>query len=85
MLSINYFSAAWCGPCKMFSPTMEVVASELNVPINKIDVDQNKDLAESNNVRSVPTLVLMKDGVPVTRHTGIMSKVQLEQFIKAHS
>ena len=64
---------------------MEVVAGELNIPINKIDVDQNKDMAEAYNVRSVPTLVLIKDGIPVNRHTGIMSKGQLEQFIKVNS
>ena len=85
MITINYFSAPWCGPCKMFAPTMEVVTHKLNVPVNKVNVDEDKDMAVAYNVRSVPTLVLMKDGTPVARHTGIMTKDQLEQFIKAHS
>ena len=84
MITINYFSAPWCGPCKMFGPIVEVVSQELNVPVNKVNVDESKDMAEAYQVRSVPTLVLMKDGTPVARHTGIMGKAQLQQFINAH-
>jgi thioredoxin 1 len=68
----------------MFGPIVEVVSQELNVPVNKVNVDESKDMAEAYQVRSVPTLVLMKDGTPVARHTGIMAKGQLEQFINAH-
>ncbi len=84
MITINYFSAPWCGPCKMFSPVLEVVAGELNVPVNKINVDDDKHMAQAYDVRSVPTTVIMKDGTPIARHTGIMPKGQLEQFIKSH-
>lgn len=83
MITINYFSAPWCAPCKMFSPTLEVVSHKLNVPVNKVNVEENRDMAMAYDVRSVPTLVLMKDGTPVGRHTGIMSKDQLEEFIKS--
>ena len=84
MITINYFSAPWCGPCKMFGPIVEVVSQELNVPVNKVNVDESKDMAEAYQVRSVPTLVLMKNGTPAARHTGIMSKAQLQQFINAY-
>jgi thioredoxin len=84
MITINYFSAAWCGPCKMFAPIVEVVSQEENVPVVKIDVEQSQDMAKAYDVRSVPTLVLMKNGTQVARHTGIMAKGQLEQFIKTH-
>jgi thioredoxin 1 len=68
----------------MFSPVLEVVSGELNVPVNKINVDDNRDMALAYDVRSVPTTVIMKNGTPVARHTGIMPKGQLEQFIKLH-
>lgn len=84
MITINYFSASWCGPCKMFAPVVDVVSQEENVPVVKIDVEQNADMAKAYDVRSVPTLVLMKNGSPVARHTGIMGKAQLQQFINAH-
>ena len=84
MITINYFSAPWCGPCKMFGPIVDVISQELNVPVNKVNVDESKDMAEAYQVRSVPTLVLMKNGTPAARHTGIMSKAQLQQFINAY-
>lgn len=84
MITINYFSATWCGPCKMFAPIVEVVSQEENVPVVKIDVEQSQDMAKAYDVRSVPTLVLMKNGTQVARHTGIMGKAQLQQFINAH-
>jgi thioredoxin 1 len=68
----------------MFGPIVDVISQELSVPVNKVNVDESKDMAEAYQVRSVPTLVLMKDGTPVARHTGIMAKGQLEQFINAH-
>jgi thioredoxin 1 len=84
MITINYFTAPWCGPCKMFGPIVDVISQELNIPVNKVNVDENKEMAEAYQVRSVPTLVIMKNGSPAARHTGIMAKGQLEQFINSH-
>jgi thioredoxin 1 len=84
MITINYFTAPWCGPCKMFGPIVDVISQELNIPVNKVNVDENKEMAEAYQVRSVPTLVIMKNGSPSARHTGIMAKGQLEQFINSH-
>ena len=84
MITINYFTAPWCAPCKMFGPIVDVISQELNVTVNKVNVDENKDMAEAYQVRSVPTLVIMKDGAPAARHTGIMAKSQLQQFINAY-
>jgi thioredoxin len=84
MITINYFSASWCGPCKMFAPIVEIVSQEEGVPVVKIDVEQNQEMAKAYDVRSVPTLVLMKNGTQVAKHTGIMGKAQLQQFINAH-
>jgi thioredoxin len=84
MITINYFSASWCGPCKMFAPIVEIVSQEEGVPVVKIDVEQNQEMAKAYDVRSVPTLVLMKNGTQVAKHIGIMGKAQLQQFINAH-
>jgi thioredoxin len=84
MLVIKYFSAPWCGPCKMFGPTVDKVSMETGVNIQKIDVDTNKDLAIQYNVSSIPTLIFENDGTVVHRHTGVMSPHQLKDVINRY-
>ena len=81
MLTIKYFSTNYCMPCKAFAPVFDSVMSNDNIPFNKIDAEQNKDLALQYSVSSVPTLVFEKDGTVVHRHTGVMSRIQLESII----
>ena len=69
MKVILYFSAAWCGPCKQFGPVMEQVGQ--SVRVEKVDVDKLPDLAQAYNVRSVPTVVILKDGREVNRFVGV--------------
>jgi len=69
MKKILYFSAAWCGPCKQFGPVMEQVGQ--SVRVEKVDVDKLPDLAQAYNVRSVPTVVILKDGREVNRVVGV--------------
>jgi|TARA_A200000159_G_scaffold163458_1_gene189753 thioredoxin 1 len=64
-----YFSAPWCGPCKMLSPVMEQVGN--TIPVNKINVDEQPDFAQKYGIRSVPTVVLLEGGVEVKRHIGV--------------
>lgn len=78
---ILYFTAAWCGPCKMFKPTVQQVSSELGVGINYIDVDQQQDIAMKYGVRSVPTIIVENGGNVVYRNSGVMSKPQLTQVL----
>lgn len=78
---ILYFTATWCGPCKMFKPTVQQVSSELGVGINYIDVDQQRDMAMKYNVSSVPTIVVENGGNVIYRNSGIMSKPQLAQVL----
>lgn len=64
------FYADWCGPCKMFAPTVEKVASENGLRLVSVNVDQEQETAEQYGVRGIPTLILLEDEVEVARHTG---------------
>lgn len=78
---IYYFSAVWCGPCKMFKPTVQAVSSELGTNVNYVDVDQQKDLAQRYGISSVPTIIVEDGGNVVYRNSGVMSKPQLTQVL----
>lgn len=81
MLTIKYFSTTHCGPCKAFLPVFDLVMRETGVSYNKIDAELSRDLAVQYSVSSVPTLIFEKDGEVVYRHTGIMSRSQLEATV----
>ena len=81
-ISIKYFTAPWCGPCRMFGPVVEKVTGELGVPLHKINVDDNRDLATQYNISSVPTMVFEKEGQMIHRHTGAMSPQQLSNILQ---
>ena len=70
------FWAPWCGPCKMIAPTIEKIAEEFsdNALISKINVDENKGIASEYGVRSIPTIILFKNGQEIKRLTGVQSK-----------
>ena len=82
MFTIKYFTASWCGPCKMFGPTVEKVQAETGANIQKIDVDNNKDIAINYGVMSVPTLIFERDGVVVNKRTGVCSYNELVTMIE---
>ncbi len=75
---VLYFTAAWCGPCKMFKPTVQAVSAETGVGI---DVDQQQDLAQQYGISSVPTIIVENNGSVVYRNSGVMSKPQLTQVL----
>ena len=78
MKKILYFSAAWCGPCKMLGPIMESLPGQINY--EKIDVDNNQDLSIQYGVRNIPTLVLVENGEAVGRLTGLQQKEAILNF-----
>ena len=78
------FHAEWCGPCKMQSPILKEVASEIGnkARIIKIDVDKNQEIAARYQVRGVPTLILFKEGKILWRTSGLADKRELLQNLK---
>ena len=70
------FWASWCGPCKAIAPVIDEIAGEYNgkVLVGKVDVDQNQDTAMKYGVRSIPTLLIIKDGKVVNQIVGAVPK-----------
>ncbi len=77
------FWAEWCGPCKMISPVLEEIADEQagKIQIGKLNIDDNLDVTRRFDVMSIPTLILFKDGEPVSRLIGAKPKGQLLEEI----
>lgn len=73
------FHALWCGPCKVQSPILKKVASEIGnrVRVIKIDVDQNPDIASRYQIQGVPTLMIFKNGEMKYRQAGLHTKQQV--------
>lgn len=80
------FFAEWCGPCKAMAPTLTEVASEVEgkARIIKVDVDKNPAAASAYNVRSVPTLILFKNGEVKWRQSGVLSRNELINVISKY-
>ncbi len=73
------FWAAWCGPCKMLAPTLNSIAETESdkIRVAKVNIDQENQLASKFAIRSIPTLVFIKDGKEIKRISGIKSKSHL--------
>lgn len=78
------FWAEWCGPCKMIAPILDEIAMEYagKIKICKVDVDSNPETAAKFNVRGIPTLLILKNGVVEATKVGALSKGQLTEFIE---
>lgn len=80
------FYADWCGPCKAMSPAIEALMTEYNVEgseveIKKVNVDDEPSLAQKYNVRGIPTLIFLKDGVQSAKVSGNQSKAMITEMI----
>ena len=68
------FTAAWCAPCKVLKPVLDEVGKEHGAAVVMVDVDDHPDLAQQYLVKSMPTVVLLRDGQEVGRFVGSRSK-----------
>lgn len=81
-LSIVLYYATWCGPCKMLKPVLEKIDKELNeVNFGRIDIDEYREQAKEVLIKSVPTVLLYKDGKEVDRKMGYQPKEKLIDWI----
>ena len=80
------FWAEWCGPCKMIGPILGELSDEYQdkLKIVKLNVDENNNTAIKYAVRSIPTLILFKDGQVQGQHIGAAAKGQLKQFLDSN-
>ena len=80
------FWATWCEPCKILGPMLEKLAVEYNgaFRLGKVDVDAQQELAGMFGVRSIPTVVLLKDGQPLDGFTGALTEGELREFLGRH-
>ena len=80
------FWAPWCEPCKTLGPMLEKLAAEYNgaFRLGKVDVDQQQELAGMFGIRSVPTVVLVKDGQVLDGFAGALPEGQLREFLSRH-
>ena len=81
------FYADWCGPCKTLSPIVEELAAEYEgrLTVRKVDIDSNPELARQYGVRSIPTLMVFKDGEAKDTIIGAVPKSKLAEVINQHA
>ncbi len=78
------FWAEWCGPCKTLTPILEELSLELEkkLQVAKVNLDENQDLASKFSIRSIPTLLLFKDGELIDTKVGLLPKNDLSEWIE---
>lgn len=78
------FWAVWCGPCKMIAPIVEEIAAErADVVVGKVDVDSEMELAMQFGISSIPTLVVIRNGVPAAKAVGYRPKADILRLLEA--
>ena len=78
------FFATWCGPCQMLGPVLDDLSEEVDYKVVKVDVDQARDLAAEFGVRSVPTMVVFKNGEVVDQMIGFLTKDEINQKVSVY-
>ncbi len=80
------FWAEWCGPCRALGPKLEEIASEMgeSIKVVKVNVDENKEIAQNFAIRSIPTMIIFKDGSDVETLMGNLPKEEIVSKIQSH-
>ena len=81
------FWAAWCGPCRMMAPAYEEAAARVppGIRLAKLDTEAEQAIAARYGIRSIPTLIVFRDGREVARQSGALGLPQLLQWIETHA
>ena len=78
------FWAPWCGPCKKLSPVVDKIAEENpHIKVGKVNVEEQKELAEKFHIMSIPALILMKEGKAVATSVGVKPQAAIEQMFNS--
>jgi len=77
------FWAEWCGPCRMIAPALDEISREMvgKVTVAKLNIDENPDIAVKYGVRSIPTLMIFRDGKPAAVQVGANAKGKIVEWI----
>ena len=78
------FWAAWCGPCKMLGPILDELSTEIPQKITKVNVDEVESLAQQYKIRSIPTMIVFKNGQVVDTLVGLMQKQALKDKLASY-
>ncbi|MCX5616877.1 thioredoxin TrxA [Bombella sp. TMW 2.2559] len=80
------FWAEWCGPCRMIAPALDEIGRDYKgrVTVAKVDIDSNPETPTTFGVRSIPTMILFRDGKPVAQQMGALPKSQLKAWLDSH-
>jgi thioredoxin 1 len=80
------FWAPWCGPCRFVGPILTEIANEKAdvLTVGKLNVDENRQVAESFQITGIPTMILFKGGQPVERIVGALPKTDIESALAKH-
>ena len=80
------FWAEWCGPCRAITPIIEELSKEYDgkATIGKVNVDENPEVSMKYNIRSIPTILILKNGEVVEKQVGITTKQKLADKIESH-
>jgi len=77
------FWAAWCGPCRMVSPTIEEIAKEYeNIKVGKVNIDEEMELAAKFKIMSIPTLMVLKEGKVTAMAVGVQPKKDILKMLQ---
>ena len=83
-MELLVFTAEWCGPCKKMKPIIDNLANKFGITVEKLDVENSDEAVEFYYIKSIPTIVVVKDGVTLEKISGYMPSEVLENKLKMY-